>query len=132
MCDLSDFKRGQIVGAQLTGVSVTQTAELLNISRATVSIVIITYTKHGKTSSVKRNRGRNPKLSDRDRRTLKIIVARQHKTTATKMTAELNTHLRNPVSIKTVRREIHKVNIHRKATIVKPLITDTNAKLRKK
>jgi len=90
------------------------------------------YTKHGKTSSPKRNSGRNPKLTDRDRRTLKKIVARQHKTTATKVTAELNAHLSNTVSTKTVRRELHKANIHGRAAIAKPLITEANAKLRKK
>lgn len=48
------------------------------------------------------------------------------------MTAELNSHLNNPVSTKTVRRELHKSNIYGRAAISKPLITDANAKLRKK
>ena len=48
------------------------------------------------------------------------------------MTAELNTHLSNTVSTKTVRRELHKANIHGRAAIAKLFITEVNAKLQKK
>jgi predicted transcriptional regulator len=55
MGDLSDFQRGQFVGAHLTGASVTKTATLLGVSRAAASKVMMTYTNHGRTSSAKRN-----------------------------------------------------------------------------
>ncbi|EFN86619.1 Transposable element Tc1 transposase, partial [Harpegnathos saltator] len=100
-------------------------------SRAAVSTVMKAHTKHGKTTSVKRRSGCNTTLIDRDRRILKRIMAKQYKTTAAKV-AEFNSHLNNPVSTKTVRRELHKSNIYGKATISKPFITDANAKLRKK
>jgi hypothetical protein len=46
------------------------------------------------------------------------------------VTAELNVHLENPVSTKTVRREIYKSNIHGRASIAKPLITESSAQMR--
>jgi hypothetical protein len=55
MGDLSDFERGQIVGARLAGASVTKTATALALSRATVSKVLPTFTNHGKATSAKRN-----------------------------------------------------------------------------
>jgi hypothetical protein len=50
MGDLSDFERGQIVGARLAGASVIKTATLLAVSRATVSKIMLAYTNHGKTT----------------------------------------------------------------------------------
>jgi len=94
MGDLPDFQRGQIVGACLAGASVTTMTTLLGLSRAAVSKVMTTYTRHGRSSSAKRNSGQKPKLSERDRRhTLKRIVSINHRSTTAKVTAELNIHL---------------------------------------
>jgi len=92
MGDLPDFQRGQIVGACLAGASVTTMTTLLGLSRAAVSKVMTTYTRHGRSSSAKRNSGQKPKLSERDRRTLKKIVSINHRSTIAKVTAELNIH----------------------------------------
>jgi hypothetical protein len=48
------------------------------------------------------------------------------------VTAELTTRPEDPVSTKTVRRELHKPNVHDRAAIAKPLITENNAKRRKR
>jgi len=37
MHDLTDFEKGQIIGARMAGASITKTAELLGFSRATIS-----------------------------------------------------------------------------------------------
>jgi len=92
MGDTSDFQRGQIVGAHLTGASVMKTTNRLGVSRTAVSKVMMTYTNHGRTSA-ERNSGRKPKPSERDRCTLKRIVSVNHSSTAAKVTAELNIHL---------------------------------------
>jgi predicted transcriptional regulator len=54
---LSDFERGQMVGARLAEASVTRTATLLGVSRATVSKVVSACMNHGKATSAKSNRG---------------------------------------------------------------------------
>jgi len=46
--------------------------------------------------------GAKPKLSERDCLTLKRIVSKNHRTTAAKVTAELNIHIEDPVSTKPV------------------------------
>jgi predicted transcriptional regulator len=57
MGDLSDFQRGQIVGAHIAGASVTKMATLLGVSRTAVSKVVMAYTNHGNASSAERNSG---------------------------------------------------------------------------
>jgi predicted transcriptional regulator len=76
MGDLSDFERGQMVGACLAGASVTKTATLSGVSRATVSKAMSAYTNHGKTTSATRIRA---KIStDREyRRTYHTTAAAQ-------------------------------------------------------
>jgi IS30 family transposase len=102
MGHLSNFERGQIVGARLAGASVTKTATLLGASRRTVSKVMSAYTYHRKSTSAKRNSGQNSTLTEGNRRTLRRIVSKNHRTTAAQATAELNIHLEDPVSTKAV------------------------------
>jgi hypothetical protein len=125
---LSNFERGQIVGACLAGAYVTKTATLLGASRMTVSKVMSAYTNHGKTTSVKRN-GQKSALTETDCCTLRRIVSKNHRTIAAQVT-ELNIHLEDPVSTETAQCE-YKSNIHGRAAIAKPLITESNAQIRK-
>ena len=56
-------------------------ANLMGVSRSSVSRVIADYTKLGKVSSAKQDSGQKSKLTDWDRRALKWIVALNRKTT---------------------------------------------------
>ena len=51
ICDLSDFDRGTIVGARQSGLSISETADLLGFSHTAVSSVCREWCKKLKTSS---------------------------------------------------------------------------------
>ena len=55
MADLSNFKRGQIVGVRKAGASPTKTVELFSSARSTFSKVMTAFEEEGKTSSMKQN-----------------------------------------------------------------------------
>ena len=72
-------------------------------------------------------RSRTSKLIDRDRRALKRIAGRKHRTATTKFaTAELNQHLNSSVSTKTVRHELNRAGDHERAANRKPLLSTIN------
>ncbi|GFU70885.1 transposable element Tc1 transposase [Trichonephila clavipes] len=117
MTDLSEFEKGMIVGMGCTGCSVTETAIYLGRARSTVSAVMTAYNKCGNVTSGKHNSGRKRKLTDRDKRVLTRIVARKRKQSLSQITSEVNSHLRNPISARTVQRELHASNLtHRQWT----------------
>jgi len=67
-----------------------QTGISLDLSRAAFAKVMMAYINHGKASSAKRNSGRKPKLSERNRRKSKSIEYKNHRNAAPKLTAVLN------------------------------------------
>jgi hypothetical protein len=60
-----------------------------------------------------------------------MILFGNHKTAATEVRADLNILLEQPVSTKTVRRELHLHNRHSTAATDKPLITETTVRVTK-
>ena len=96
MGDLSDFQKGQIVDPWMAGATVTETAQLLGISRGTVSKVMAAYEKEGKISFAKHKSGLSSSLSERYRKTLNCIVRKGHKTNTSKITVELKEHQSKP------------------------------------
>jgi DNA-binding protein Fis len=90
---LSDFEKGQIVGARLAGASATKTITLLGVSRVTLPKVMSAYTNHGKTTFMKGNNKRKSTLTEIYRRTLKRNIPKKHNCFSTgERTAELNIH----------------------------------------
>jgi hypothetical protein len=68
-------------------------------------------------------------LTERVGHTLRRIVLINHIITAAQVIAKLKIHVEDPVSTKTVRHELRKSNIHGRAAVAEPLITESNAQV---
>ena len=63
----------------MAGVSISETVELFGFSKTTISRTMTEFKKRENTISNRNNYGRKLKLTERDRRSLKRIVARNHR-----------------------------------------------------
>jgi hypothetical protein len=111
MGHLSDFVGRQIVGARSAGASVTKSGTLLDVPRPAVSNVMSIYTNNGKTTPAKRSSGRKSTLTETDRRIFKRFVSKNYRISVAQVTPELNIHLADRVSTKTVRRDVSFTNL---------------------
>ena len=83
MRTLTEFEKGKLLKLVYQKPhAVTKTGELLGFLRATISRTMSEFKKHEKAFSNRRISGRISELTDRDRRALKRIVGRKHRTTA--------------------------------------------------
>lgn len=123
--ELTDFQRGMVVGCHLSHQSVRSIVTLLNIPKSTVHDVIkrwnLEHANHPKPRP-----GRPHKLTERDRRSLVRCVKKDRTSSA----HTLAKHLQTPISIKTVRRELHAIGYNGRAAAHKPFVTPLNAKRR--
>ncbi|GFV12236.1 transposable element Tc1 transposase [Trichonephila clavipes] len=115
-----------IIETRLFGLFMSRAANLVGVSRTTVSRVMAVYTNLGKVFLAEHNNWRKSKLKDRDSRVLKRIFTRKRQTTLPQITSEMNTRLQNLVSMKVFQRELHTVNIRNRVAIPKPLVSALN------
>ncbi|CAI9559335.1 unnamed protein product, partial [Staurois parvus] len=79
--ELSEFKRGTVIGCPLCNKSILETSLLLNIPRSTVSGIITKWKQLG-TTATQPGSGRPCKMKERGQRMLKHTVRRSHQLSA--------------------------------------------------
>ncbi|CAI9539817.1 unnamed protein product, partial [Staurois parvus] len=125
--ELSDSKRGPVIGGHLGNKSIRDISWLLNIPRSTVSGIITKWKPLG-TTATQPPSGRPRHMTGRGQRMLKRTVRRSHQLSAESIAKDLQTWCGLQMSPTTVCRELHGMGFHGRAAASKPSITKCNAK----
>ncbi|CAI9611386.1 unnamed protein product, partial [Staurois parvus] len=101
--ELSEFKRGTVIGCHLCNKSICDISLLLNIPQSIVSGIITKWKQLGTTAT--------QPPSERGQRMLKRIVCRSRQLSAESKAKDLQTSCCLQIST-TVRRELHGMGFH--------------------
>ncbi|CAI9578362.1 unnamed protein product [Staurois parvus] len=125
--ELSEFKRGTMIGCHLCNKSIHEISLLLNIPQSTASGIITKWKYLGTTATQPRS-GRPHKMTEQGQRMLKCTVRRSRHLSAESIAKDLQTSCGLQISTTTVRRELHGMGFHGQAVACKPYITKCSAK----
>ncbi|CAI9577171.1 unnamed protein product, partial [Staurois parvus] len=110
--DLSEFKRGTVIGCHVCNKSIHEIFLLLNIPRSTVSGIITKWKQLG-TTATQPSSGRPRKITEQGQRMLKRTVRRSCQLSAESIAKDLQTS--HDLQI----RELHGMGFHSQAAASK-------------
>ncbi|CAI9599569.1 unnamed protein product [Staurois parvus] len=104
--ELSEFKRGTVIGCHLFNKSICKISLLLNIPWSTISDIITKWKQLG-TAATKPRTGRPRKMTERGQRMRKRSVHRSHQLSAESIAKDLQTLCGLQISTTAVCRGLH-------------------------
>ncbi len=113
-----------VVGARRTGLSISQTADLLGFSRTTISSVYREWSEKEKISSEQQLCGWKCLVDVRGQRRMDRLVRDDRKTTVTQITTRYNQDLQNTISEHTTRRTLKQMDSSSRRPHRVPLLSD--------
>ncbi len=108
--DLSDFKRGMVVGARCAGLSISKTADLQGFSHTTISSVYREWSKKEKIPSEWQLCGRKFLVDVRGQRRMDRLVRDDKMATVTQITTHCNQGMQNIIYEHTTRRTLKQMD----------------------
>lgn len=123
--DLTSFDKGRIIGFHQSGKTTREISIETSINLRTIQRLIAHWKKDGEPCSSRASCERHNILDDRDRRVLKRFVKKNRRSSTQIITSELCEGPKK-VSQRTVRRELKKMNLSRRKSTRKPLVSAAN------
>ncbi len=125
--DLRDFERGMVVGARRTGLSISETADLLGFSHTTISSVYREWSEKEKISSERQLCGRKCLVDVRGQRRMSRLVRDDRKTTVTQITTRYNQGMQKTISERTTLRTLNQMGYNSRRPHRVPLLSAKNS-----
>lgn len=123
--ELSEFQRGEIIGAWKCGFSERKISEILKHPKSTVHDVIFVYKKDGLEILPPRS-GKAPIITERDNRHLIRVLNKNRKTNIRELCEDFIASTSTNVSQITLKRHLHKNNIFGRVGVKKPFVNAAN------
>uniref|UniRef100_A0AAY5KR02 Tc3 transposase DNA binding domain-containing protein n=1 Tax=Esox lucius TaxID=8010 RepID=A0AAY5KR02_ESOLU len=122
--DLSNFERGMVVGARRAGLSISQSAQLLEFSRTSISKVYKEWCKKGKTSSLRQSCGRKCLVDARGQRRMGRLIQADRRATLTEITTRYNRGVQQSICEATTRTTLRPIEHRLNATVYLSIVSD--------
>jgi transposase len=127
--ELTDFERGKVIGLHEAGDSERTISAKTGYGKTTIHNIITKYHKTGAVSIAPRS-GRPKKLTERDKRHLKIIIAKNRREPEEKIREIFIESTENTVCRRTMQESLYEMGYNSCTALRKPNISEQNRKIR--